>query len=127
MKNQRFQEPDNQQKLLIATGGSKKAVREVFDQLGENILFLRPEDITRGRYPLEIPPITAYPETIAQMVSDFSQKDLEVGCQALQGLLSGVVAEYDPNRFVWEYYACGVAVMPCCMGKYMRIVNRKEL
>lgn len=126
MKSQNFLPPDTEQYLFIATGGAESAQREISDQYND-IVWIRPADVVRGRYPLSPAPVMGYPSTIEQMVSDFSQKDLGEGCQALQALLSGVVAEYDTGQQFWEYYTCGVAIMPCCIGEYMRIVNRKEL
>ena len=57
-------------------------------------------------------------------LSVFEAGEAEKSCELLNHLLSAVVAEYKaPN---WDVYTCNVAVMCCCVGKYLKLVNRKE-
>ena len=40
-------------------------------------------------------------------------------------ILQNGVAEWTGE--CWECYTCRVAVLGCCMGEYLSVVNRKEL
>jgi hypothetical protein len=59
-----------------------------------------------------------------EFLSVFEAGEAEKSCELLNQLLSAVVVEYKaPN---WDVYTCNVAVMCCCVGKYLKLVNRKE-
>ncbi len=57
-------------------------------------------------------------------LSIFEDGEPEESCRVFNDLISGAVAEYKAEY--WDVFTCNLAVMACCVGKYLKVVNRKE-
>ena len=127
MKTNDFQLLRQHGQLLVLAGGTEKASLQVAAQDDGSFLWPNPLNISQEYHPAIVKPVIVFHFSMEDLVSACSQGDLHENSKKLQKLLDGVVAEYNGARGIWEYYTCGAAVMPCCAGEYIRIVNRKEI
>ncbi|NDO46289.1 hypothetical protein [Clostridium sp. MD294] len=63
--------------------------------------------------------------TMDTLVSAVSTLGIEKAIKILDILLEGIVAEIENNHL--NYYTCNAVVMYCCVGAYIRIVNKKSI
>ena len=72
-----------------------------------------------------LPEGLAFEESLAEFIRLFPMQNPEESRNRVNHFLEGGVAEW--NGDVWEYYTCRTAVLGCCMGEYLSVVNRKDV
>ena len=55
----------------------------------------------------------------------FSEQSIEEGSEKINAYLEQGAAEWTENG--WEQFTCRTAVLGCCSGFYLSIVNKKDL
>ena len=72
-----------------------------------------------------LPEKLAYEGTLKEFIHRFPLHQPEEMKQRVNRFLAGGVAEWTAEG--WSYFTCRVAVLGCCMGEYLSIVNRKDM
>ena len=67
----------------------------------------------------------AFEGSLADFIRLFPMRTPENARDRINRILQNGVAEWTGE--CWECYTCRVAVLGCCMGEYLSVVNRKEL
>ncbi len=67
----------------------------------------------------------AFEGSLADFIRLFPMRTPEDARDRINRILQNGVAEWTGE--CWECYTCRVAVLGCCMGEYLSVVNRKEL
>lgn len=67
----------------------------------------------------------AFEGTLKEFIRLFPLYNAEESKKQLNRFLEGGVAEWTADE--WECFTCRAAVLGCCMGEYLSIVNRKEI
>ena len=77
--------------------------------------------MTGAAFPEEM----AFAGTLAEFIRLFPMRTAEQTRDSINRILQNGIAEWTGEG--WECYTCRVAVLGCCMGEYLSIVNRKDL
>lgn len=67
----------------------------------------------------------AFEGSLAEFIRLFPMRAPETARDSVNRVLSHGIAEWTEHG--WECFTCRVAVLGCCMGEYLSVVNRKEL
>lgn len=67
----------------------------------------------------------AFEGSLAEFIRLFPMRTPDDTCGQINRILSHGVAEWTGEG--WECYTCRVAVLGCCMGEYLSVVNRKDV
>lgn len=107
-------------------GGSPQAKAEWLAAGGDaaHILSQRqvePFLLTDAAFPQDL----AFEGSLADFIRLFPMRSPEASRDSVNRVLSHGVAEWTGSA--WECYTCRTAVLGCCMGEYLSVVNRKEL
>ena len=76
-------------------------------------------------------PSAALPEqlvfdgSLKDCIHIFSEQSIEEGSEQINAYLEQGAAEWTENG--WEQFTCRTAVLGCCSGFYLSIVNKKDL
>ena len=70
-----------------------------------------------------LPEDLAFEGTLTEFIRLFPVHSAESSKQQVNRFLEGGVAEWNEG---WEFFTCRVAVLGCCMGEYLSVVNRKD-
>ena len=64
-------------------------------------------------------------EALKDCIHIFSEQSIEEGSEQINAYLEQGAAEWTENG--WEQFTCRTAVLGCCSGFYLSIVNKKDL
>ena len=64
-------------------------------------------------------------EALPDCIHIFSEQSIEEGSEQINAYLEQGAAEWTENG--WEQFTCRTAVLGCCSGFYLSIVNKKDL
>lgn len=111
---------------LVCLSGSEKAKAQWLASGGAAGHILSPNQVeamlmTGAALPEEL----AFTGTLKEFIRLFPLHNAEESKKQVNCFLEGGVAEWKAND--WECFTCRVAVLGCCMGEYLSIVNRKEI
>ena len=74
-----------------------------------------------------LPEDLAFEGTLAEFIRLFPLHNAEESKKQVNRFLEGGVAEWAPETAGgWEFYTCRVAVLGCCMGEYLSVLNKKD-
>ncbi len=66
--------------------------------------------------------------SLKEFMQLFPVTDPDASKRTLNRYLEVGVAEYTPEKDpCWEFFTCRAAVLGCCVGFYLSIVNKKDL
>lgn len=107
-------------------GGSPQARAEWLAAGGSATHILSPRQVesfllTDAAFPDDM----AFEGTLADFIHLFPMRTPEDARDHINRILQNGVAEWAGEG--WECYTCRVAVLGCCMGEYLSVVNRKEI
>lgn len=71
------------------------------------------------------PEAMAFEGSLPEFIRLFPMRAAENARDTINRILQNGVAEWTGEG--WECYTCRVAVLGCCMGEYLSVVNRKEV
>lgn len=112
---------------LVCLSGSKKAKAEWLSAGGMAGHTLLPSQMeaafmTGAALPEEL----AFEGTLQEFIRLFPLHHAEESKKQVNGFLEGGVAEWIAEREAWEFFTCRVAVLGCCMGEYLSVLNKKD-
>ena len=84
------------------------------DQLRSNLLF--------GE---ELPEKNVFDGRLLDFIRLFPERTPEESCVLVNGYLEEGVAEWTDGN--WEFFTCRAAVLGCCSGFYLSVLNKKDL
>lgn len=107
-------------------GGSPRAKADWLAADGNAAHILSPRQVesfllTGSAFPEDL----AFEGSLADFIRLFPMRTPEDARDSINRILAHGIAEWAGEG--WECYTCRVAVLGCCMGEYLSIVNRKEL
>ena len=74
-----------------------------------------------------LPENLAFEGTLAEFIGLFPLHNAEESKKQVNRFLEGGVAQWDPEiTGGWEFFTCRVAVLGCCMGEYLSVLNKKD-
>lgn len=75
-----------------------------------------------------LPEDLAFEGTLTEFIRLFPLHNAEESKKQVNRFLEGGVAEWivEPTGG-WEFYTCRVAVLGCCMGEYLSVLNKKDV
>lgn len=116
MHLKQFKIPEKEEKVLVLLSNNSSIVK--------NQIALPKEEYTLwNKEKMEEKGVFLFEGTMEDFLRQFTAAELEQCNHAL----SGCVLEWSEARQCWEGYRCQAAVLHCCAGAYLRIVNRKEI
>ena len=72
-----------------------------------------------------LPEQIVFDGTLREFIRLFPERTPEESCEAVNVYLENGVAEWTGTE--WEYFTCRAAVLGCCSGFYLSIVNKKDM
>ena len=72
-----------------------------------------------------LPERIVFDGSLREFIRLFPERTPEESCEAVNAYLEEGVAEWTGAE--WEYFTCRAAVLGCCSGFYLSIVNKKDL
>lgn len=72
-----------------------------------------------------LPEQLVFDGSLKDCIHIFSEQSIEEGSEQINAYLEQGAAEWTENG--WEQFACRTAVLGCCSGFYLSIVNKKDL
>ena len=81
----------------------------------------------RGRLAIgeALPEQLVFDGSLKDCIHIFSEQSIEEGSEQINAYLEQGAAEWTENG--WEQFTCRTAVLGCCSGFYLSIVNKKDL
>lgn len=81
----------------------------------------------RGRLAIgeALPEQLVFDGSLKDCIHIFSEQSIEEGSEKINAYLEQGAAEWTENG--WEQFICRTAVLGCCSGFYLSIVNKKDL
>lgn len=77
-----------------------------------------------------LPEDLAFEGTLAEFIRLFPLHNAEESKKQVNRFLEGGVAEWTAETTGgldgWEFFTCRVAVLGCCMGEYLSVLNKKD-
>ena len=74
-----------------------------------------------------LPEDLAFEGTLAEFIRLFPLHNAEESKKQVNRFLEGGVAEWTEETIGgWEFFTCRVAVLGCCMGEYLSVLNKKD-
>ena len=73
----------------------------------------------------ELPERIVFDGSLKDFIRLFPERTPEESCDAVNGYLEEGVAEWMDGN--WEFFTCRAAVLGCCSGFYLSILNNKDL
>lgn len=112
---------------LVCLSGSETAKREWLAAGGTAGHTLSPSQVnailmTGAALPEEL----AFEGTLTEFIRLFPLHNAEESKKQVNRFLEGGVAEWTAETAGWEFFTCRAAVLGCCMGEYLSILNRKD-
>ena len=80
---------------------------------------------------INLSPFSVLPEKIVfdgrllDFIRLFPERTPEESCELVNGYLEEGVAEWVEGN--WEFFTCRAAVLGCCSGFYLSVLNKKDL
>lgn len=75
-----------------------------------------------------LPEDLAFEGTLAEFIRLFPVHNAEESKKQVNRFLEGGVAEWTPETTGgWEFFTCRVAVLGCCVGEYLSVLNKKDV
>ena len=71
------------------------------------------------------PALVVFDGSLKDCIHIFSEQSIEEGSEQINAYLEQGAAEWTENG--WEQFTCRTAVLGCCSGFYLSIVNKKDL
>ena len=72
-----------------------------------------------------LPEQLVFDGSLKDCIHIFSEQSIEEGSEQINAYLEQGAAEWTENG--WEQFTCRTAVLGCCSGFYLSIVNKKDL
>lgn len=72
----------------------------------------------------ELPEEIVFDGSLKEFIRLFLERTPEESCEAVNVYLEQGVAEWADG---WEFFTCRAAVLGCCSGFYLSILNKKDL
>ncbi len=73
----------------------------------------------------ELPEKIVFDRSLKDFIRLFPERTPEESCEAVNIYLENGVAEWMENG--WEFFTCRAAILGCCSGFYLSIVNKKDI
>lgn len=73
----------------------------------------------------ELPQQIVFDGSLKAFIRLFPERTPEESCALVNGYLEMGVAEWQEGQ--WDFFTCRAAVLGCCSGFYLSIVNKKDL
>ena len=73
----------------------------------------------------ELPEKIIFDGSLKEFIRLFPERTPEESCEAVNVYLEEGVAEWMDGN--WEFFTCRAAVLGCCSGFYLSILNKKDL
>lgn len=73
----------------------------------------------------ELPEEIVFDGSLKEFIRLFPERTPEESCDLVNGYLEAGVAEWAENG--WEFFTCRAAVLGCCSGFYLSVLNKKDL
>ena len=73
----------------------------------------------------ELPEKIVFDGGLKEFIHLFPERTPEESCALVNGYLEAGVAEWTDRQ--WEFFTCRAAVLGCCTGFYLSVLNKKDL
>ena len=73
----------------------------------------------------ELPERIVFDGSLMDFAHLFPLRSIDESCGPLNVYLEGGVAEWQDGK--WEFFTCRAAVLGCCTGFYLSVLNKKDL
>ena len=73
----------------------------------------------------ELPDRIVFDGSLKDFIRLFPERIPEESCELVNGYLEKGVAEWVEKE--WEFFTCRAAVLGCCSGFYLSVLNKKDL
>ena len=73
----------------------------------------------------ELPEKIVFDGRLLDFIRLFPERTPEESCELVNGYLEEGVAEWVDGN--WEFFTCRAAVLGCCSGFYLSVLNKKDL
>lgn len=85
------------------------------------------ENQLKGRLTIgeELPERLVFAGSLKECIHVFAERSVEEGSESINVYLEKGVAEWTEDG--WESFTCRTAVLGCCSGFYLSVVNKKDL
>lgn len=70
-----------------------------------------------------LPACVIFDGSLKEFIHLFPERTPEESCALVNGYLEAGVAEWQGG---WEFFTCRTAVLGCCSGFYLAVVNKKD-
>ena len=72
----------------------------------------------------ELPEKIVFDGRLLDFIRLFPERTPEESCELVNGYLESGVAEWTGE---WEFFTCRAAVLGCCSGFYLSVLNKKDM
>lgn len=72
-----------------------------------------------------LPERVVFADDLKAFIHLFPERTPEESCEIVNGYLENGVAEWMGKE--WEFFTCRAAVLGCCSGFYLSVLNKKDL
>ena len=73
----------------------------------------------------ELPERIVFDGRLLDFIRLFPERTPEESCELVNGFLESGVAEWTDG--VWEFFTCRAAILGCCSGFYLSVLNKKDI
>ena len=73
----------------------------------------------------ELPEKIVFDGSLLDFAHLFPLRSIDESCAPLNGYLEEGVAEWVDG--IWEFFTCRAAVLGCCSGFYLSVLNKKDI
>ena len=73
----------------------------------------------------ELPEKIVFDGGLKEFIHLFPERTPEESCALVNGYLEAGVAEWTDGQ--WEFFTCRAAVLGCCTGFYLSVLNKKDI